>query len=76
MCNTLQEDLEVATIALARIARYCPGPLLVATAALNHISADIDEVMDRANDGRGVVDLTMESDSEEGSTVGDLDNQH
>ena len=64
-CDTLLDDLEIATCSLARIARHCPKPSLEANQALDALQYSSEDVMDRANDGRGFINLMMDADSDE-----------
>ena len=60
-----QEDLQMATHALARIARDGPGKRYVALAALEALSFDSEEVERVANDGQGAMRLGLPNDYEE-----------
>ena len=67
MCNTLQDDLEIATRALARIARDGPHKRNVALTAVDDLQLDSKEVEEAAHDGCGAISLGLSEDREEHS---------
>ena len=64
ICDQVEFSLEMATHALARIARDGPRKRNVAISALDDLGLDSDEVERAANDGRGVMELGMAKDNE------------
>jgi len=66
-CDHVQEDLQRATHALARIARDGPRKRKVAISALDDLCLDNEEAERVANDGRGAMPLGLAKDPEEHS---------
>ena len=67
ICNGVADGLEMATQALARIARDGPRKRNVAISALDDLCLDSEEAARVANDGRGAMPLGLANDSEEHS---------
>ena len=67
ICDGVEESLQVATQALARIARDGPHKRNVAISALDDLCLDSEEAERVANDGYGAMPLGLAKDSEEHS---------
>ena len=67
ICDGVEESLQMATRALARIARDGPRKRNVAISALDDLCLDSEEAERVANDGRGAMPLGLADDPEERS---------
>ena len=67
ICNGVEESLQMATQALARIARDGPRKRSVAISALDDLCLDSEEAERVANDGRGAMPLGLADYPEEHS---------
>ena len=67
ICDHVEESLQMATHALARIARDGPRKRSVALSALDDLRIDSEEAARVANDGYGAMPLGLAEDPEEHS---------